>query len=284
MLNNMRAIRQKIIKYALVFFFFIRLLGLAYLYYSYVITTAPTVPAKGGTLIEGVTTNISYLPYVRSTDADLFYQGLLFKGCMSYFGSGYQVVYEDELCKVISQDNKTFVVSLNTTGYRSDSTPISIDDVLFTYQDIIKANFWDIPNLRNYQKIDIEKLSDNSLRVTFPGASIDNYNFFTNYILPSHKLKGVGLNYYLTEFKEQPVTSSCATIKSDHGDETSLVFDVGGCKGRLSYYQVKKIESMKELETSKLVDITVSPTPVEGYKDNKLILNKYIGVFFNMQR
>ena len=185
----MRTIRGKITKYSLVFLFFIWLLGLGYLYYSYVISSAPTVPAKGGTLIEGVTNNISYLPYVRSTDADIFYQGLLFQGCMSYFGSGYQVIYEPDLCKVISQDNKTFVVSLNTTGTWSDSTPISIDDVMFTYEDIIKANFWDIPNLRNYEKIEIEKISDNSLSVTFPGASVDNYNFFTNYILPKHKLK-----------------------------------------------------------------------------------------------
>lgn len=132
---------------------------------------------------------------------------------MSYFGSGYQIIYEPELCKVITQDNKTFLVSLNTTGNRSDGTTITADDVLFTYQDIIKGNFWDIPNLRNYDKVDVEKISDNSLRVTFPGASVDNYNFFTNYILPKHKLKGVALNYYLTEFKNQPVTSACGALK-----------------------------------------------------------------------
>jgi len=149
---------------------------------------------------------------------------------MSYFGSGYQIIYEPEMCKVLTQDNKTFVISLNTTGTWSDSTPITIDDVLFTYQEIIKDNFRDIPNLRNYERIDVEKLSDNSLRVTFPGASVDNFNFFTNYILPKHKLKGVGLNYYLTEFKEQPVTSSCGTIRSGQADESSLVFDVMNCK------------------------------------------------------
>lgn len=132
---------------------------------------------------------------------------------MSYFGSGYQIIYEPEMCKIFTEDNRTFVVSLNTTGTWSDTTPITIDDVLFTYQDIIKNNFWDIPNLRNYNKVDIEKLSDSSLRVTFPGASVDNYNFFTNYILPMHKLKGVALNYYLTEFKDQPITSNCGTLK-----------------------------------------------------------------------
>ncbi|MBP6910456.1 hypothetical protein KBC03_02550 [Patescibacteria group bacterium] len=249
------------------------------------ISSSEQVPAKGGTLIEGVTTNISYLPYVRDTDADLFYQGLLYQACMNYFGSGYQIIYEPQLCKVLTQDNKTFVVSLNTTGNWSDSTPISIDDVLFTYQDIIKENFWDIPNLRNYKKVDIEKLSDDSLRVTFPGASVDNFNFFTNYILPKHKLKGAGLNYYLTEFKAAPVTSDCASIKGGQADKASLVFDVENCeKARIRYYQVKRIESPKDLATSKLVDITVSPDPIEGYKNNKLILNKYIGVFFNMQR
>ncbi len=189
------------------------------------------------------------------------------------------------MCKVFTQDNKTFVVSLNTTGTWSDSTPISIDDVLFTYQDIIKNNFWDIPNLRNYDKVDIEKISDNSLRVSFPGASVDNYNFFTNYILPMHRLKGVALNYYLTEFKNQPITSNCGTLKGGDADENSLVFDVSNCdRTRIRYYQVKKIANTQELATSKLVDITVSPNEIDGYKDNKLILNKYMGMFFNMQR
>lgn len=278
-------IRQKLVKYALVFLFFVWLIAFGYLYYQYVISSSEQIPAKGGTLVEGVTTNISYLPYVRDTDADLFYQGLLYRACMNYFGSGYQIIYEPDVCKVLTQDNKTFVVSLNTTGSRSDGTPVSIEDVLFTYQDIIKENFRDIPNLRNFQKVDIEKLSEDSLRVTFPGASVDNFNFFTNYILPKHKLKGAGLNYYLTEFKAEPVTSNCASIKAGQADESSLVFDVENCdKAWIRYYQVKKIENPKDLATAKLVDITVTPNEIEGYKNNKLILNKYIGVFFNMQR
>lgn len=278
-------IRQKLVKYVLVFLFFVWLLGLGYLYYQYVIASSETVATKGGTLVEGVTTNVSYLPYVRNTDADLFYQGLLYKACMTYFSRGYQIIYDNDICKVITQDNKTFLVSLNTTGSWSDSTPITIDDVLFTYQDIIKDNFWDIPNLRNYDKIDVEKISDNSLRVTFPGASVDNFNFFTNYILPKHKLKGAGLNYYLNEFKEQPVTSSCGTLRSGSADETSLVFDVSACeKAWIKYYQVKKVDSIEGITSSNLVDISVSPHSLEGYKDNKLIQNKYIGLFFNMQR
>lgn len=278
-------IRQSLTKYSLVFLFFIWLIGLGYLYYQYVITSSESLPAKWGTLIEWVTTNISYLPYVRDTDADLFYQGLLFQACMSYFGSGHQVFHEPDMCKVLTQDNKTFLVSLNTTGFWSDGTPLSIDDVMFTYQDIIKRNFWDIPNLRNYDKVDIEKISDNSLRVTFPGASVDNFNFFTNYILPAHKLKGVALNYYLTEFKDQPITSACGTIKGWDSDANSLVFDVSRCdKARIRYYQVKKIDNPDDLATSKLVDLTVSSHSIDGYKDNKLILNKYMGIFFNMQR
>lgn len=283
--SPMLHMRQKIVKYLLVFLFFVWLLLGGYLYYKYIISSSETVPARWGTLVEWVTTNISYLPYVGNNDGDIFYQGLLYQACMGYFSSGYQIIYEPEMCKVITQDNKTYLVSLNTTGTWSDTTPITIDDVLFTYQDIIKNNFWDIPNLRNYNKIDVEKISDNSLRVTFPWASVDNFNFFTNYILPKHRLKGVALNYYLHDFKQQPITNNCGTIKSWSADESSLVFDVGGCdRTWIRYYQVKKIDSPEKLATSNLVDLTVSATPIEGYKDNKLIENKYVWLFFNMQR
>lgn len=100
-----------------------------------------------------------------------------------------------------------------------------------------------------------------------------------------HKLKGVGLNYYITEFKNQPITNNCGTLKGGDADENSLVFDVSKCsKAWIRYYQVKKIDSVEEVANSKLVDLSVSSESLDGYKDNKLILNKYIGMFFNMQR
>gem|GEM_PF-6571651 len=45
-------IRQQLVKYSLVFLFFIWLLGLGYLYYQYVISSSEAVPTKGGTLVE----------------------------------------------------------------------------------------------------------------------------------------------------------------------------------------------------------------------------------------
>lgn len=47
---------------------------------------------------------------------------------------------------------------------------------------------------------------------------------------------------------------------------------------------MKKIDDTEGLASSNLVDLTVSPESIDGYKDNRLILNKYMSIFFNMQR
>jgi len=111
----------------------------------------------------------------------------------------------------------------------SDGTPVDIDDIYFTYKNIIIDNIRNIPTLNTYNDIAIEKTSDTSLKLTFTKRSIDNKLFFTYHILPRQVLADKTFDYYRTEFAQKPIYTKCAKLKPQSNDLNSLVFDVSKC-------------------------------------------------------
>ncbi len=273
-----------IIRYGSIVLGFIWILLSGYLYYEYLVSKTWQAPTKWWTLIEWVTTTVSYTPYVSNSSQDRFYQNLLFKSCQSFFTTGWQVFYDPEACDVISNDNKTFVVSILGTGTRSDGAPVSIDDVLFTYQDILQQNKRWLPHGTMYENLVIQKLSTNSLTITFPRASKDNIQFFTNFLLPAHILKDKDWNWYTTNFASNPVTNWCAKLGASR-DSSSLIFDVWACSQTwLKYYQVKKTTVEKIQENPGIIDMYLGPETLPWYNTGTIVTNDYAGIFFNMQR
>jgi len=133
---------------------------------------------------------------------------------------------------------------------RSDGTPVSIEDVYFTYDSIIRQNKRAIKNLEAYKNIKIEK-NGAKLKVIFPSPSTDNKVFFTNYILPKHVLGEATLQDYINKFSMEPIYTNCANIVSQTTDQYSLIFNLINCKDtNLNFYQIKNIQSFEEFETS----------------------------------
>ena len=141
--------------------------------------------------------------------------------------SGNQLI--KDICTVTTNDNKTYKVSLNQGWEWSDGTSITINDVFFTYYDVIKSNQWSMQFLNSYSKLEITQGNDGTIDVTFPRESIDNQLFFLNPILPAHHLTNQKLNYYQNQFASNPVTSACAKLKPQATDKDSIIFDLANC-------------------------------------------------------
>ncbi len=273
-----------IIRYGSIVLGFVWILLSGYLYYEYLVSKTGQAPTKWWTLIEWVTSSITYTPYVSNSSQDRFYQNLLFKSCQSFFTSGWQVFYEPDACDVITNDNKTFVVSIAGTGTWSDWAPVSIQDVLFTYEEILQKNKRWLPHGNMYENLIIQKLSSNSLTITFPRASKDNIQFFTNFILPSHIVGDKDWNWYTTKFTATPVTNGCATLSSSR-DKNSVIFDTWKCeKTWLKYYQVKNTTWDKIQDNPGIIDLYIGSNEIPWYKTGTVITNDYVWIFFNMQR
>ncbi|HBB03325.1 TPA: hypothetical protein DCZ39_00205 [Patescibacteria group bacterium] len=129
---------------------------------------------------------------------------------------------------------------------RSDGTPVSLEDIYFTYNDILRGNIWGLSSLSQYSTIALVKDVNTTLKVTFTTKSPDNILFFTNYILPQHILANTELNDYKSLFAFKPVYTNCANLVSQSNDEYSLVFNLVNCnQSNLNFYQVKNAISFE---------------------------------------
>lgn len=212
-----------------------------HLWYQYVVFSSDKIPTKWGTVIEWTSQEITYLPYLSMSKSDKRYQHLLYRGCIVMW-SGNQLTWD--ICTVTTKDNRTYNLTLNPWLTWSDGTSITINDVFFTYYDIVKSNQWWLSFLDSYSKLEISQNDDGSITVIFPRESVDNQLFFLNPILPAHHLTNQTLQYYQRNFASNPITSACGSIKSQTTDKTSIIFDLTACSSYVpQILQVKQFSS-----------------------------------------
>jgi hypothetical protein len=259
-----------------------------FIIYKYVWFSSNTINTKGWTFVEWIFDSTSYLPYLRNDLQSYFYQWLLFNACLKSNISSWWIQFIDEFCSISTKDDKSFVVSFNKWNIRSDWTPVSLEDILFTYKDIIIWNKRWIKNLSIYKDITIDDISESSFNINFPTKSIDNKIFFTNYILPKHILKDYNFQSYREVFSVQPTYTNCANIVSQTTDQYSLIFNLVNCSNtNLNFYQIKSHPSFESFSNTmnekkySIVDAFISNDVFSWYSQYNLQTNKIITLFFN---
>lgn len=259
-----------------------------FILYKYVWFSSNKTNSKWGTFVEWIFDSTSYLPYLRTDGQSSFYQGLLFNSCLKYSIVSEWMQFKEDLCNVNTKDNKTYTITVHPWTIWSDGTPLSLDDILFTYQDIIIKNKRWIRTLTPYKDVKITKESDSSFKVVFPTTSIDNKLFFTQYILPLHILKDFDFQSYRELFAVQPIYTNCANIVSQTSDQYSLIFNLVNCTDTsLNFYQIKNhlsfdaFNSVIDEKKSSIVDVYLWDKTFPWYEQHNLFTNKIITVFFN---
>lgn len=244
--------------------------------------------SKWGTFVEWIFDTISYLPYLNNDFQSRFYQWFLFDSCLDYsLDDAWEVTYTDNLCHVTTRDYKTYYASINSWNVWSDWVPFSIEDIYFTYHDIIKENKLEIDYLEKYANIDVSLEAD-QVKVVFKNSSQDNTLFFTNYILPKHALLEPNKDMYSQSFAIEPVHDGCAKIKSQTTDQDSLIFDLSNCNDTsLWYYQIKMLKSLSSFKESlsqmnwSIIDVYEGEDEFDWYNTINLRTNKLVALFFN---
>lgn len=259
-----------------------------YVIYQYFWAFSKQVITKWWTFVEWIFSTTSYLPYLNSDSQSKFYQWLLFDSCMTYtIDENGWATYTDSLCHVTTRDYKTYYVTANTDKIWSDWVPFSIEDVYFTYNDVIKNNKLEISSLEKYSNLDVSMEAD-QVKVVFKNNSKDNTLFFTNYILPQHALLEPNNAMYSQSFAIEPIYNNCAKIKPQTTDQDSLIFDLSNCNDTsLWYYQIKKVNSFDTFKESlsqmnwSIIDVYKGGWESNGYKTVNLKTNKLVTLFFN---
>jgi len=225
---------------------------------------------------------------LKNDAQSVFYQSFLFRACLHPYEQDEDGMPAQDLCRVHTEDNQQYVLRLTEgNAVRSDGVAVSIDDVFFTYDEIVRQNRRGIESLNIWNTVTVA-LEDGKVTVTFPTVTPDNINFFTNYLLPRHVVGNLSLDDYITNFSLSPVWDGCASILKENKDINSLIFDVNSCEDtNFSYYQIKKYGSFEEFdaglqgERRSMVDVYASPYGLEGFVEKNILTSKLLGIFFN---
>jgi len=262
--------------------------------YFYLLATGSKEDEKWGTFVEWIFNEVSYLPYLKNDDQSAFYQKFLFKSCLDSYNLNIINTeewwrYAEWLCKVYTDDEQTFIIKLiDENAVWSDGVSLTIDDIFFTYDEIIRQNRWELPSLNAWSNISVS-LEDWKIKVVFPTISSDNFNFFMNSILPRHIIQSMDLDTYRDSFSLNPVTNGCASIMPQNRDVNSLIFDVNNCSDtKFYYYQVKNFENFENLEQSLMwankkgiIDVYSSMYGLEWFTGQNILTSKLLWMFFN---
>lgn len=286
--SNKKNTLKTTLRYAFFVTLILWILTTVYVVYQYLWASSKQVISKWWTLIEWIFSTTSFLPYLNNDWQSKFYQWFLFDKCLDYsIDEKWNLKYTDKLCHVTTRDYKTYYVSIDTGTIWSDGVPFSIDDVYFTYNDILKENKLNIAYLDRYSTIQVD-MEWEKVKVTFKNVSQDNTTFFTNYILPKHALIEPNLDMYQQSFAIEPVYNNCAKIKSQSTDQYSLIFDLSNCDTtNLWFYQIKNAISFDNFKASitpthgSIIDIYVWDETISGYSNINMKTNRLVTMFFN---
>lgn len=278
---------KKILTYFLYVMCTFRLIITLILGYQFLSENGEKVSKKWGTFVEAIFDQTSYLPYLKNDWQSLFYQSFLFDACTTY-----DLLDKEGLqgtnCKILTQDYQTYYISVNGTGKtRSDGKMWGLEDLFFTYDQVIRQNIWDIKTLTAYEGIKVEK-EENRLKVTFPTSTTDNNYFFTFSILPKHILESAKINDYTSIFATNPITSSCGKLIPKSSDTQSLIFNLMDCKDtNIGFYQIKNYPDFESFsksvleENNTIVDVYAHQLQLSGYEKINVIKSDLLTFFFN---
>ena len=257
--------------------------------YFYFFVTGSKENKKWWTFVEWIFNEVSYLPYLKSDDQSVFYQKLLFRSCLNPYVLDENGVYKQDLCKVYTEDDQNYILKIiDDSAVRSDWVNVSIEDVYFTYEEILHKNRWSLDSLNTWNSVTVS-LEDWKIKVTFPTISSDNINFFTNAILPKHVVDSLDLDSYINYFSTSPVTNWCSEIVSQTKDLNSLIFDLDRCDDtNFAFYQVKNYWSFEDFENflrwkgkKAIVDAYSYSSSLEWFTWQNVLTSKLLWVFFN---
>jgi peptide/nickel transport system substrate-binding protein len=285
--------------------FFVGILG--FLWYRFFLQNSKFAPTDGGIFTEftiGTTRNLNPLS-TNSTSFDQDLQKLIFAGLLKYDPVVGQIV--DGLASLqISENAKTFSLTLKNSAKFSDGKKVTIDDVLFTFETIIQNQNFSNKALRDaFEYVIIDVLDEQTIEFHLPERNVFFSQFLTTPILAK--------KYFKDALIEEIVDPDFAPNKKPVGAgpfvfENIVPNDDGSFrvflkKNKYFYNGSPKIEQIvfyvfpdfEKLDFSKIWPTMFSRIPaprVEKFEENlfgkydrrEYLLPRWTGLFFNLDR
>lgn len=239
--------------------------------------------AEGANYAEGVAGKLDTLNPIFATSApEKAASELLFAALAGYDRSG---TLRPELAESwqITNDGKTYTVTLKPNLKWSDGAPLSARDVAYTYRTIADRNA-NSPLYLTWANISVRELNERMVEFTLPAPFSPFPHLLTTGILPAHILQSSSLaDLRASEFNRNPITSGpfiFASLQSAQGGVGRSVLRVSanaryhGGKPSLERFQLYVYNNEESLarayrtnEINAAADVNV--TQAEQLKDLK---------------
>lgn len=165
-------------------------------------------PTFGGEYTEGLIGAPQYInPILSQTnDVDSDISRLIFSGLLKY-DSNLQLVPDLASSWEQSADQTSYTFTIKDNLKWHDGTPLTIDDLLFTFQSIKDPDFKS-PLLISFRGVEIEKIDEKTIKFILPEAYPAFLEVLTVGILPEHIWGDIPpINANLTEYNLKPIGS-----------------------------------------------------------------------------
>jgi peptide/nickel transport system substrate-binding protein len=213
--------REKIL-----FWFFVLLLvfGVFWQATDFYFKNTKETPAPGGVYEEGVVGSPRLVnPVLGDTgEPDRVLETLLFAGL---FKPDYQggVIHDLAESFVVSEDRKSYTITLKDNLFWHDGRNLTADDVVYTIE-LIKNPEIRNPLATNWQGVNVEKISEKTIKFTIPSPYNSFVNNLTFGILPKH-LWGQILpqNFLLAELNLKPIGAGPYRFKNVQKDKAGII-------------------------------------------------------------
>lgn len=287
--------------------FFVLFSFTAYFWHQFFLDNSKFVPSDGGIYTEATVGRIKNLnplaPNVSLLDRDL--HRLIFSGLLKYNPKTRQI--EGELAEFrVGEDGKSYDLTLKNSARFSDGTPVTTDDILFTYEERIQnPNFPNRALREAFEYIRIDVIDENTVSFMLPEQNIFFPALLTTPILPKHLLE----NAFVEEladpelpFNKNPIGAGPFKLKNivPEDDGSLRVFlekneYYVGREALLNQIVIYIYPSIEALSTKHKWPTSFSHIPFayiekikkelyDEYEEYEFLLPQFSGIFFNLDK
>ncbi len=260
------------------------------------------VPSPGGEYTEALIGNPIYINPVlaQTNDVDTDLARLVFSGLLK-FDKNLGLVNDLAEKLEVSEDKKTYTVSIKANAKWHDETPLTLDDVIFTIKSI-QDPAYKSPLYMSLQGVTLEKVDPTTLKLTLKKPFAPFPSLLTFGIIPEHLWSNVPpSNFTLAELNVKPIGSGAWIFSSLTKDKQGSIRSVSLQRNEQFYGQKPILEKLifkfyptpedavgaaqsKEVAGVSFISKRVLDSLPKNFTAVSLRLPQYTAIFFNQKK
>lgn len=262
------------------------------------------VPKSGGSYTEALVGVPQYINplFASANDVDQDITTLVYSSLFT-FDENFSLIPDLVEHWEISEDQKTYTITLRQDAFFHDGEQVTADDVIFTLESIQDAQV-NSPLLTTFRNLQFERLGDFQIRFTLPEVFAPFLSSLTFGILPEHLWVNVPVsNLTLVEFNLKPIGSGPFRFDQLTRDQQGNILSYTLARNEQYYRATPYLEeisfrfypdfvsAMNAVRSKKVQGISYIPSELreEAEKAKRmqilsLHLPQYTALFFNQKK